>query len=108
MELNTLIKFIEKYSKRQKEIFGEFKDNEKLILSSTVKVTEELGELCDQVLSYNFRQRTEKLKKFNEISLSEEFADIILAILMLAYDMKVDINKALIRKIKKLKEKYSV
>ena len=108
MELKNLIEFIEKYAKRQKEMFGELGDNEKLILSSTVKVTEELGELCDQVLSYNSRQRKEKLKNFNETSLSEEFADVILAILMLARDMKVDINEALASKIEKLKEKYSV
>lgn len=108
MELNNLIEFIEKYAKRQKEMFGELKDNEKLILSSTVKVSEELGELCDQVLSYNSRQRKEKIDKFSKDSLSEEFADTVLAILMLAHNMKVDINMALTNKIKKLTEKYHV
>ena len=108
MELNELMKFIKKYAKHQKKMFGESKDPEKLILSSTVKIAEELGELCDQVLSYNSRQRKEKLENFSEDSLSEEFADVLLAILMLAYDMKIDINKALEKKIKKLKKKYHV
>jgi NTP pyrophosphatase (non-canonical NTP hydrolase) len=106
MELDSLMEFVEKYAKQQKGMLGELKDKEKLILSSTVKISEELGELCDQVLSHNSRQREEKMGGFNKDSLSEEFADTILAVLMLARDMNVNIEEALAAKIKKLKEKY--
>ena len=108
MEFDNLMEFIEKYAKKQKEVFGELKDKDKLILSSTVKASEEFGELCEQVLAYISRQRKDKFKNFDKESLSAEFADVILAVSMLANDMQVDIKEALTNKIKKLKEKYNI
>ena len=108
MDLEDLIKFVNRYAEQQKNIMGYMKDKQNLILSSTVKIAEEFGELCDQVLSYNKRQRKDKMNRFNKDSLSEEFADVVVAILMLAHDMNIDIKDALNNKIKKLSEKYGI
>ena len=53
MQLKDLKKFIKKEDQRLRKYYGGYKDEEKRILARTVKLTEELGELCDEVLSYN-------------------------------------------------------
>jgi len=55
MTFEELSNFTDEYSRRLKIQFGKYDDKEKLILSSTVKLTEELGELCDEVMAFNSR-----------------------------------------------------
>lgn len=106
MQLKELMKFIKKEDKRIKIRFGNYKDKEKLLLARTVKLTEELGELCDEVLSFNSMQRPEKLEKRNVDNLYGEFADVLMATLLLAEAMGVDVEKALKEKMKKLEERH--
>ncbi|MDD2758222.1 MAG: MazG nucleotide pyrophosphohydrolase domain-containing protein [Patescibacteria group bacterium] len=106
MQLQDLIKFIKKEDRRLREHYGNYKDEEKRILARTVKLTEELGELCDEVLSFNSMQRKDKLDNHDANNLSEEFADVIITTLLLAEVMKIDIEKALKRKIKKIDKRY--
>jgi NTP pyrophosphatase (non-canonical NTP hydrolase) len=106
MQLKDLTKFIKKEDKRLREYYGNYKDEEKRILARTVKLTEELGELCDEVLSFNSMQRKEKLDKHNINNLSDEFADVIITTLLLAEVMDVDIEKALKGKIEKIDKRY--
>jgi len=106
MQLKDLRKFIKKQDKRLRERFGNYKDEEKRILARTVKLTEELGELCDEVLSFNSMQRQDKLDKHNLSTLSEEFADVLITTLLLAEVMKVDIEKALKQKMNKIDKRY--
>jgi NTP pyrophosphatase (non-canonical NTP hydrolase) len=106
MQLQDLIKFIKKEDKRLRERFGNYKDEEKRILARTVKLTEELGELCDEVLSFNAMQRQEKLDKHDSDNLPDEFADVLITTLLLAEVMKVDVEKALKGKIKKINKRY--
>ncbi|MFA6995460.1 MAG: MazG nucleotide pyrophosphohydrolase domain-containing protein [Patescibacteria group bacterium] len=107
MQLQDLIKFIKKEDKRLRECYGNYKDEEKRILARTVKLTEELGELCDEVLSFNAMQRKDKLDNYDANNLPEEFADVIITTLLLAEVMKVDIGKALKGKIKKIDKRYT-
>jgi len=106
MQLKELKKFIKKEDSRLKKHYGNYQDNDKRILARTVKLTEELGELCDEVLKSNSMQRKDKLDKYNENDLIDEFADVIITTLLLAEVMKVDIEKALKQKIKKINKRY--
>lgn len=106
MQLKDLIKFIKKEDKRLRERYGNYKDEEKRILARTVKLTEELGELCDEILSFNAMQRQDKLDKHDANNLFEEFADVLITTLLLAEVMKVDIEKALEQKMEKIDKRY--
>ena len=106
MELKELLKFIEIEDERLKKYYGGYSDQEKRILARTVKLTEELGELCDEILAHNSMQRKQKLDNHNKDNLSEEFADVIITTLLLAKAMNVDIEKALERKIEKVNKRY--
>ena len=106
MELRELLKFIEIEDERLKKYYGGYSDQEKRILARTVKLTEELGELCDEILAHNSMQRKQKLDNHNKDNLSEEFADVIITTLLLAKAMNVDIEKALERKIEKVNKRY--
>jgi len=106
MEFEDLIKFIKIEDKRLRDKFGNYPDEEKRILARTVKLTEELGELCDEVLSFNSMQRAEKLEKMEADNLSNEFADVIITTLLLAEAMGVDIEKAVESKIEKINKRY--
>ena len=104
MELKELIDFIKVEAKRLEQRFGKEPDHEKTILSSSVKLYEELGELSELVLSS--KQRKEKNVDANKEALADEFADVLIAVSMLAHDMNVDIEEALKNKIKKINERY--
>ena len=104
MTIEDLKKFIKIEAKRLEKRFGKTEDKEKLILSSTVKIIEEFGELAELVLKN--RQRKEKNIDNGTTALEDEFADSIITISMLAHDMGIDIEKALKNKIKKIDERY--
>lgn len=106
MQMEDLKKFIKKEDQRLIKYYGNFKDEEKHILARTVKLTEELGELCDEVLSHYSLQRQDKLDKRDTNNLSEEFADVVITTFLLAEAMKVDIEKALKQKIVKINKRY--
>ncbi len=75
---------------------------EKEILTMTVKLNEEVGELCNDILSILRVQRKAKLDKFDKRNVYEEFADVILTTLQLASSARVDIERAVEDKIKKI------
>lgn len=106
MELKDLLKFIEIEDERLKKYYGGYDDHEKRILARTVKLIEELGELCNEVLARESLQRKQKLDNHNKENLPEEFADVIITALLLAKAMNVDIEKAIEKKIKKVNKRY--
>jgi len=106
MEFNDLKKFIKIEDKRLRGRFGNYKDEEKRILARTVKLGEEFGELCDEVLGYNSFQRQEKLDNRDAENLGEEFADVMITILLLAEVMGIDVEKSLESKINKINKRY--
>ena len=106
MELKELLKFIEIEDERLEKYYGGYSDQEKRILARTVKLTEELGELSNEVLSHNSMQRKQKLDNRDKENLPEEFADVIITTLLLAKSMNVDIEKALEKKVDKVNKRY--
>ena len=106
MDLKHLLEFIEIEDERLKKYYGSSLDQEKHILARTVKLAEEFGELCDEVLAHNSLQRKQKLDNHDKENLSEEFADVIITALLLAKSMNVEIEKALEKKIDKVNKRY--
>lgn len=107
MEFDELHQFIEQESKRLKKHFPHLQDNEKQVLARTVKLSEELGELCDEVLGALALQRKSKMENHDPQKLHDEFADVIIVTLLLAKDMGVDIQHALETKMTKINKRYS-
>ncbi len=106
MEFKNVRKFIKQEDQRLRRSFGGYKDEEKRILARTVKLGEEFGELCDEVLHFHFMQRQDKRAIHDADNLSHEFADVIITTFLLAEVMGVDIEDALEKKIEKIKERY--
>jgi NTP pyrophosphatase (non-canonical NTP hydrolase) len=77
------------------------------IFARTIKLGEEYGELCDQVLASVGDQRKGKLAKEKAGDLESEFADVLIVLFMLAKAMDVDVMKALDTKVKKIKAKHN-
>jgi len=105
MELKELKKFIKKESKRLKNKFS-LEDKGKRILAKMVKLTEEVGELADEVLGCCSMQRKEKLDKHSKEELLDEFADVIVCTFLLAESMGIDIEEGLKIKMKKINNRY--
>jgi len=103
MEFKELIEFIDQEDKRLNKYYHDHTDKDKHILARTVKLNEEVGELCNEVLSHTHFQRKQKLDACNKENLPDEFADVILTTLLLARSMDVDVEEALTEKIKKIK-----
>ncbi|MBU2612679.1 MAG: hypothetical protein KKB62_03085 [Nanoarchaeota archaeon] len=81
-------------------------EKEKILLRA-VKLNEEVGELCEEILKKFGNQRKEK--KFDDKNLRGEFADVIITLMLLADKMDIDVEEALEEKVnyivkKKLKE----
>ena len=64
------------------------------------KLTEEVGEVSDELLKSFSYARKHKLEKEN--NLKNEIADVIIVTLLLAKNMNIDIDNALREKIKKI------
>lgn len=79
---------------------------EKEILTKTVKLNEEVGELCNDILSILKLQRRSKLQHFDKRNMYEEFADVIITAMQLAIAAGVDVERAVGDKLKKIEERY--
>lgn len=106
MNFEELLKFVALERERLAKYTGKYDDNEKEIFARTVKVGEEFGELCQEVLFHANLQGKHKKEQFDENNLANEFADVIFATLLLSKDMNIDIEKALEDKIKKIEKRY--
>lgn len=104
--MKELLQFIELEDKRLRDRYGNYQDNEKRILARTVKLSEEMGELCDEILAYSAMQSKDKLSKYKGGNLSHEFADVLITVFLLARAMNVDIAEALRKKIIKINKRY--
>lgn len=86
---------------------GKSSSEHERILARTVKLQEEMGELCDEVLGFLGLQRKSKLESKSPESAADEIADVVIVAFLLAKSMELDVPMALARKIKKIKEKHN-
>lgn len=83
---------------------GDFSDREH-VFARTIKLGEEYGELCDEVLASINGQRQEKIVSREAAHLEDEFADVLITTFMLAKAMKVDVMGVLDHKVQKIRER---
>jgi NTP pyrophosphatase (non-canonical NTP hydrolase) len=93
---------LKKHSAELRIKFETLTKKEKDILTKTVKLTEEVGELSNDILAVLSLQRKEKLKEFEKKNMYEEFADVILSAILLANSVGVDVERAVKEKYKKI------
>ncbi len=83
-------------------------DNKTEILARTVKLSEEVGELSEAVLTFIGDQRKEKLDKFKKEHLESEIADVIITATMIAMSTDVDIDRAIKNKLDKINNRLKI
>lgn len=102
------IKIIDDLDKKVKDYYGDnnlsFKE---MIYGKTIKLQEEVWELSGEVLAHFWSQRKEKLQNKKNDELSMEFADVLLATLLLAKNLDVDINDSLTKKLELINKRLS-
>lgn len=106
MTLEQLQKFIDEEDAILR-VVKKYETDRECVLSRTVKISEEFGELCDEVLASMGDQRKGKMENRDLESLSDEFADVVITTFLLAKSMGVNIPVALGKKVKKIKEKHN-
>ena len=107
MTIEDFQKFVDEQDALFRSVKSASQTERERILSRTVKISEEFGELCDEVLASMGDQRTGKMEDRNIESLPDEFADVVITTFLLAKSMDVNIMEALEHKIKKIREKHN-
>ena len=107
MQLKNLQERVKLHTAKTTPRYKLYSQQEKEILTRTVKLNEEVGELCNDILSVLKLQRRSKLEKFDKRNFYEEFADVLITTIQLASVAGVDIERALDNKLKKIEERYS-
>jgi NTP pyrophosphatase (non-canonical NTP hydrolase) len=106
MNLKNLQEKIKILNEKTATEYKLYSRQEKEILTKTVKLNEEVGELCNDILSILKLQRKAKLQKFDRRNMYEEFADVIITAMQLAIAAGVDVERAVGDKLKKIEERY--
>ena len=95
----------------QDALFNQVKDtnqtNRERTFARTIKLGEEYGELCNEVLASVGDQRKDKLTDHDRQNLEAEFADVLITTFLLAKSMNVDVMSTLDHKIQKIKDKHN-
>ncbi len=108
MDLKELLDFIAWENNRIRKIIIKGYSKKEEIYLRVVKVMEELGEFCNEVIALNGAHRKGKQKKFkkdNKVDLSKEFADVIFTILLVGDTLDIDIKKSLEDRMKNIKSR---
>lgn len=100
MELKELTRIISEERETLVNNLGILETDKEKVLLRAVKLNEEVGELCEEILKKFGNQRREK--KFEEKNLRGEFADVIITTALLADKMEVNLNLALDEKMKSI------
>lgn len=105
--LSTIQTIFERKERELRIPFVSLTKKEKDVLAKTVKLSEEVGELSNEILATLSLQRKSKLEKTSKKNMYEEFADVILSTAALANTMGVDLNRAVKAKLEKVLTVYS-
>jgi NTP pyrophosphatase (non-canonical NTP hydrolase) len=106
MNLKSLQEKIKILNDKTRPYYKLYTQQEKEILTKAVKLNEEVGELCNDVLSVLRLQRRAKLEKFDKRNIYQEFADVIITTIQLAEAAGVDIERAVHDKLITIEERY--
>lgn len=106
MNLKSVQEKIKILNEKTKPHYKLYSQQEKEILTKTIKLNEEVGELCNDILSILKLQRRAKLEKFDRRNIYQEFADVIITTIQLATTTEVDIERAVSDKLKKIEQRF--
>lgn len=106
MDLKSLESRIKAMDKKIRPNYKIFNQKEKEILTEAVKLNEEVGELCNDILGVLKLQRKAKQRKFDKRNIYEEFADVIITTIVLAQTTGVDLERAIKDKLDKIEQRY--
>lgn len=107
MNIKNLQERIKVFNEQTRPHYKLYSQAEKEILTKTIKLNEEVGELCNDILSVLKLQRKSKLQKFDKRNFYEEFADVLITTIQLASVAGVDVSRAVEDKLKKIEERYA-
>lgn len=77
-----------------------------LAFAQSLKISEELWELNEQLLGKFWLQRKEKADRFSDEKLAFELADIVLSVGLLAKELDMDLDQALEKKTNLLRKRF--
>lgn len=108
MELSELMDFIREEKERLDQRDPHFKGQDKKILAGAVKLTEEVGELSDEILAdFKLQREDKKYEEEDENRLAGEVADVLISTLILAHLLDLNVEQALEHKIEQIESRYS-
>lgn len=107
MDIKTLQLRINELTAKTRPHYKLYSQEEKEILTKTIKLNEEVGELCNDILSVLKLQRKSKLDKFDKRHIYQEFADVIITTMQLAAVTHVDIERAITDKLNTIENRYN-
>lgn len=107
MNLQSLQEKIKAFNERTRPHYKLYTQTEKEILTKTVKLNEEVGELCNDILAVLRLQRRAKLEKFDKRNIYQEFADVIITTMQLAAITGVDIERAVKDKLALIEKRFA-
>lgn len=107
MNVKGLQEKITIFNEKTRPYYKLYSQAEKEILTKTIKLNEEVGELCNDILSILKLQRKAKLEKFERKNIYQEFADVIITTIQLASVAGVDIERAIEDKMKVIEQRYA-
>ena len=83
-------------------------DNEKAILARSAKVSEEWGELIEEILLKLGLQRKEKLLGHDPKNLEKEFGDVFNSLILLGIALHIDVKTAIEMRVGEMYSKYGL
>ncbi|HKL44004.1 MAG TPA: MazG-like family protein [Candidatus Absconditabacterales bacterium] len=106
MEIKEITDFIDRtLNKGRYPVSKGYSDRER-VFAQMIKISEETGELSEQVLGSFGGQRVEKKDKVSQEKLENELADVIFSTVRLARLMDLDIEELLAKKMEILKVRF--
>lgn len=100
-DITELTEKIKKF--RDERNWKQFHNPKDIALSLVLEASEVL-----EHFQWKNEKEIEKYVRKGKESIGEELADVLYWVLLLAHDLKIDLKKALIEKLKKNEEKYPV
>jgi len=105
MNLKELQVHAKAEDERLREHYNYGTDERELALAYMTKITEETGELAEQVLIHLGLQRKAKLMTKKREDLEKEFADVVYATVIFADHLGIDVDKLMTERIAEIKQR---
>ncbi len=97
--------FIETIDIELKEKYFKNSTKQEIAYTSTIKLSEEVGELCNEILKLFKLQREEKLTK---VKVESELADVIISTLIIAQTLNLNIKELLQTRQEEISKRFGL